>query len=70
MRTGKKGESKYRLVVKERRDKRDGRALEYLGSYEKRVGGKEVKALDMDRIKYWTSKGAQLTPTVKKITGL
>jgi small subunit ribosomal protein S16 len=67
MRVGKKGESKYRLVVKEKRDRRDGKAVEYLGSYEKMEGGKSTKKINQDRIKYWLSVGAIPSPTVKKI---
>jgi small subunit ribosomal protein S16 len=70
MRVGKKGESKYRLVVKERRDRRDGIAVEILGSYEKRAGGKSTKSIQMDRVKYWISVGAQPSETVKKILAL
>jgi small subunit ribosomal protein S16 len=65
-RTGKRGERKFRVVVKEKRDKRDGKAMEYLGWYEKRVTG-EKKELNTERIKYWLSVGAQTTPTMKKL---
>ncbi|RJQ37107.1 30S ribosomal protein S16 [Candidatus Microgenomates bacterium] len=64
--TGKKGESKYRLVVKEKRSKRDGKALEILGWYEKRVSG-EKKEINKERLNYWLSKGAQTSQTVSKI---
>ena len=70
MRTGKKGESKYRLVVKEKRDKRDGIAVELLGWCEKLVGGVLRKDFKMDRVKYWISVGAQPTPTAKKMLEL
>jgi small subunit ribosomal protein S16 len=70
MKVGKKGESKYRMVVKEKRDRRDGIAVEYLGSYHKMAGGKEFKQLNMERIKHWLSVGAQATPTARKILGL
>ena len=70
MRVGKKGESKYRLVVKEQRDRRDGKAVEILGSYHKYVGGKEMKQIKEDRVKYWMSVGAKPSPTVKKILDL
>lgn len=65
-RTGKKGESKFRIIVKEKRDKRDGKAMEYLGWYEKRTTG-EKKQINMERVKYWLSVGAQTTPTMKKL---
>lgn len=70
MRVGKKGESKYRLVVKEQRDRRDGKAVEILGSYHKYMGGKEFKQFHDERVKYWLSVGAQPSHTVRKILGL
>ena len=65
-RTGRKGERKFRLVVKEKRSKRDGKPVDTLGFYEK-TAVSEVKNFDNDKIKYWLSKGAQLTPSVKDI---
>lgn len=70
MRVGKKGESKYRLVVKERRDRRDGKAVEILGSYQKYAGKTEMKQFNDERVKYWLSVGAQPSLTVRKILGL
>lgn len=70
MRVGKKGESKYRLVVKERRDRRDGKAVEILGSYQKKINGNHFKQINEERVKYWISVGAKPSPTVKKILGL
>jgi len=65
-RAGRKGEQKFRIVVKEKRDKRDGKAVEILGSYTKRAGVEEKK-INKDRIEYWRSQGAQITDAVKKI---
>jgi len=65
-RTGKKGERKFRIVVKEKRDKRDGKATEYLGWYEKRETG-DKKQINRERVKYWLSVGAQTTETMKKL---
>ncbi len=64
--TGRKGENKYRIVVKEKRSDRDGRAIEILGWYEKK-GKTENKSIDMDRIKYWLSVGAQPSATVDRL---
>jgi len=64
--TGKKGEAKYRVVVKEKRDKRDGMYVENLGWYEKKATG-EKKELKKDRITYWIQNGAQMSETVRKI---
>lgn len=64
--TGKKGESKYRIVVKEKRSKRDGKFIEMLGQFEKREKG-STKEINMDRYKYWLSVGAKPTPTVASL---
>lgn len=66
-RAGRKGERKFRIVVKEKRDKRDGKAVETLGHYTKRMGGIEEKKVDKKRVEYWVSKGAQITEAVKNI---
>ena len=63
-RTGKRGERKFRLVVKEKRSRRDGKPVDLLGFYEKTTSG-ITKEFDNDKIKYWVSKGAQMTPAVK-----
>lgn len=59
-RTGKRGERKFRIVVNEKRSRRDGKAVEILGWYEKR-GKLELKK---DRYDYWLSKGALPSKTV------
>jgi small subunit ribosomal protein S16 len=63
---GKKGEAKYRVIVKEKRDRRDGAAVELLGWFEKTAKGTKME-LKKDRIAYWTSVGAQMSPTVQKL---
>jgi small subunit ribosomal protein S16 len=64
-RTGKKGERKFRVVVKEKRSRRDGKAIEILGWYEKGVrGGKNV---NKERYNYWISQGATPTPAIEKL---
>ena len=65
-RTGKKGERKYRLVVNEKRSKRDGKPVDWLGHYEKTVTA-VTKEFDSEKIKYWTSMGAQMTQSVKDV---
>lgn len=64
--TGKKGESKYRIVVKEKRSKRDGKFIEMLGQFEKRETGKS-KNINVERYKYWLSVGAKPTPAVANL---
>jgi small subunit ribosomal protein S16 len=65
-RMGKKGERKFRVVVKEKRSRRDGDFVESLGWYEKDKTGQK-KQIDMERFAYWVSKGALPSPTVSEI---
>lgn len=64
-RTGKKGERKFRVVVKEKRDRRDGKSIEDLGWYVKGVDN--GLTIDKKRLDYWISVGAKTSPVVKKI---
>ena len=66
MRIGAKGKPFYRLVVKEKRSKRDGKYLENVGTYNPMMDPAEVK-LDHERIQYWIGVGAQPTETVKSL---
>lgn len=66
MRTGKRGERKFRIIVKEKRRRRDGKAIEILGWYEKAANGTK-KHFDKERVTYWISQGAKPSPTVEKI---
>jgi small subunit ribosomal protein S16 len=62
---GKKGERKFRIVVKEKRSQRDGEPIETLGWYEK---GKEGKVkIDEKRYNYWLSVGAKPSVAVSKL---
>lgn len=63
---GRKGEAKYRLVVREKRSKRDGRAVDNLGTIIRGIGTID-KTIDQDKLNYWRSKGAQLSESVKRI---
>ncbi len=65
-RTGKKGERKFRVVVKEKRSKRDGGFLELLGWYNKTKDHKK-KVINMERYGYWVSQGARPSATVAEI---
>jgi small subunit ribosomal protein S16 len=64
--TGKRGESRYRVVVTEKRYRRDGEPIETLGWYEKRAKN-EDKDINKERYDYWISKGAKPSATVEKI---
>lgn len=62
---GRKGERKFRIVVKEKRSRRDGKPVDTLGWYE--MGPNGQKKIDMEKYNLWISKGAKPSPTVVKI---
>lgn len=62
-RVGAKNAPYFRIVVADSRSPRDGRFIEEIGSYQPLKKGENVK-LDLDRAKYWISKGAQPSGTV------
>ncbi|MBV9217548.1 MAG: 30S ribosomal protein S16 [Acidobacteria bacterium] len=66
MRLGAKKRPFYRVVVKEKRSKRDGAYLENLGTYDPLADPADVR-LNHDRIQYWIGVGAQPTDTVKSL---
>ncbi|MBX3281260.1 MAG: 30S ribosomal protein S16 [Acidobacteria bacterium] len=66
MRIGAKKHPFYRVVVKEKRSKRDGKYLENLGTYDPMQDPADVK-LNHERIQYWIGVGAQPTETVKSL---
>lgn len=66
-RMGKRGERKFRIVVKEKRSRRDGDSIEALGSFEK--GQPSSDNLNKERYNYWISVGARPSETVSKIFG-
>ena len=66
MRIGAKGKPFYRLVVKEKRSKRDGKYIENLGTYDPMISPAKVD-LKHERIQYWIGVGAQPTETVASL---
>ena len=66
MRMGAKKKPFYRVVVKEKRSKRDGAYLENLGTYDPMTDPSTVD-LKLDRVNYWVGVGAQPTETVKRL---
>ncbi len=65
-RVGKKKQPEYRLVISEKTKDSWGDALEYLGHFNPRTNPATVN-FNIERIKYWLSKGAQVSDTVKNI---
>ena len=62
-RIGAKNQPVFRIVVADGRSPRDGRFIEELGTYWPRKKDDNVR-LNLERTKYWISKGAQPSDTV------
>jgi small subunit ribosomal protein S16 len=62
-RIGAKNSPVFRIVVADGRSPRDGKFIEEIGTYNPRQKGENVK-MNLDRINYWVSKGAQPSDTV------
>jgi small subunit ribosomal protein S16 len=58
----------YRVVVSDSRNVPTASAVEELGHYDPTAKTAQVK-LDAERVRYWVSQGAQMSPTVKRLVG-
>lgn len=56
----------YKIVVADSRSPRDGKFLEIIGNYDPKQDGVNAN-LDLSRVDYWVSKGAQPSETVASI---
>ena len=65
-RAGAKKRPFYRIIAIDERRKRDGRALEYLGTYDPKSDPEQV-VIRTEALNAWVAKGAQLTPIVKSL---
>jgi small subunit ribosomal protein S16 len=63
-RIGKKKKPFYRVVVIEKRNARNGRFVEIVGTYDPLKEPAEIK-LEAERIKFWLGHGAQPSNTVR-----
>ena len=64
-RVGRKNDPSFRVVLTDSKNStKSGKFLEVLGSYNARFGKPEIKA---DRVKYWVSVGAKVSPTVHNL---
>ena len=67
-RHGSKKSPFYHITVADQRRSRDGRFIERLGYFNPVAkGNAQEYLLEMDRVDYWLSKGAQPTDMVKKL---
>ena len=65
-RIGSTHQPHYRIVVAEIRSRRDGDAVETLGTYDPRTKGPQVK-IRLDRGDYWIGEGAKPSDTLHSI---
>jgi small subunit ribosomal protein S16 len=65
-RVGARKQPYYRIVVIEKDRARNGRSVEVVGTYNPRTSPATVD-LKHERIAYWRSKGATLSPTMEKL---
>jgi len=65
-RMGAKHRAFYRVVVSDSRKRPTGRFVENLGTYDPGVEPAAVR-LDVEKVEAWVGKGAQMSPTVKRL---
>jgi small subunit ribosomal protein S16 len=56
----------YKVVVADSRSPRDGKFIEIIGNYDPKKAGENVN-IDLSRVDYWISKGAQPSETVASL---
>ena len=65
-RAGAKKRPYYRIIAIDGRKPRQGRPLEFLGTYDPRPNPERVK-VETERVQAWVEKGARLSPTVRSL---
>ncbi|HEY7545910.1 MAG TPA: 30S ribosomal protein S16 [Blastocatellia bacterium] len=65
-RMGAKKKPFYRIIVAEKRSKRDGRFVESVGYYDPCRNPADLK-INRERVSYWIERGAQPTETVRSL---
>lgn len=56
----------YKIVVADKRSPRDGKFIEIIGNYDPKKAGQNSN-LDLGRVEYWTTRGAQPSDTVRSL---
>lgn len=58
----------YRVVVADRRCRRDGRNIEQIGFFNPLAAGQDVRfSIKMDRLEHWISVGAQMSERLESL---
>lgn len=66
MRMGGKRRPFYRIVVAEKRSKRDGKCIDVIGHYDP-LREPAAVTIDRERLNDWLAHGAQPTETVRRL---
>ncbi|HSX37886.1 MAG TPA: 30S ribosomal protein S16 [Chlamydiales bacterium] len=64
---GAKNRQRFRIVVTESRNPRDGKYLEKLGWYNPFAPNEKNHFIDVARLQYWMDNGAQISDTVRSL---
>ena len=65
---GKKRQPYYRIVIQDARTNRDGKTIDEIGFYHPLDQNTDTYLrIDAEKAKYWISKGAQATDTVRQL---
>ena len=65
-REGTKNRPYYKVVVADKRSPRDGKFIETIGTYDPKKPDHN-STLNIDRVEYWITKGAQPSDTVRTL---
>jgi small subunit ribosomal protein S16 len=65
-RAGAKNRPYYHIVAVDERNKRDGRPLALLGSFDPKTSPKRI-VVEREAIEAWVKKGAHVSPTVRSL---
>ena len=65
-REGAKNRPYYKVVVADSRSPRDGKFIEIIGTYDPKMPSHN-SSLNVERVEYWISKGAQPSDTVRSL---
>ena len=66
VRMGAKKHAFYRIIAIDEREKRSGRPLEFIGTYDPNTPDAEIN-IKTESVDAWLAKGAQMSPTVKSL---
>jgi small subunit ribosomal protein S16 len=66
LRTGKKGYASYRIVVMDKKKKRNGAYIEKIGTYNPHEKTTKVK-LNKEKLDFWLSRGAVVSEGIEKL---